>query len=157
MGWGRIEPPGPLDAGVSAGGAPPSASGTVLVALTGCLSLLRPPSGVSQRMFSLLAHSSATAEEAPESPSEGAIPMKRSRIVVVAATGAICALGGAAAGIAESSASSSSSPRARAPFHAGIAKASTMVFGIGPLKDAAGPPVHSESVVPNDKGGFDTI
>ena len=32
-----------------------------------------------------------------------------------------------------------------------------MVFGTGPLKDAAGPPVHSESVVPNDKGGFDTI
>ena len=83
--------------------------------------------------------------------------MKRSRIVVVAATGAICALGGAAAGIAESSASSSGSPRARAPLHAGMAKASTMVFGIGPLKGAAGPPVHSESVVPNDKGGFDTI
>ena len=84
--------------------------------------------------------------------------MKRSRIVVVAATGAICALGGAAAGIAESSASSSSSPRAGVPFHAGMAEARhAMVFGIGPLKDAAGPPVHSESVVPNDKGGFDTI
>ena len=83
--------------------------------------------------------------------------MKRSRIVVVAATGAICALGGAAAGIAESSASSSSTPRAQIPLHAGIAKASAMVFGTGPLKDAAGPPVHSESVVPNDKGGFDTI
>ena len=84
--------------------------------------------------------------------------MKRSRIVVVVATGAICALGGAAAGIAESSASSSSSPRAQLPLHAGIAEARhAMVFGIGPLKDAAGPPVHSEAVVPNDKGGFDTI
>jgi hypothetical protein len=84
--------------------------------------------------------------------------MKRSRIAVVAATGAICALGGAAAGIAESSASSSSTPRAQVPLHAGVAKARhAMVFGIGPLKDAAGPPVHSETVFPNDKGGFDTI
>jgi len=32
-----------------------------------------------------------------------------------------------------------------------------MAFGIGPLNDAAGPPVHSETVLPNDKGGFDTI
>src|SRR5262249_61586357 len=30
-------------------------------------------------------------------------------------------------------------------------------FGLGPLADAAGPPVHSENVVPNKKGGFDTI
>jgi hypothetical protein len=31
------------------------------------------------------------------------------------------------------------------------------VFGIGIPGDAAGPPVHSDSVVPNEKGGFDTV
>jgi hypothetical protein len=30
-------------------------------------------------------------------------------------------------------------------------------FKFGPLADAAGPPVHSDTVVPNDKGGFDTV
>jgi hypothetical protein len=27
----------------------------------------------------------------------------------------------------------------------------------GPVGDAAGPPVHSDAVVPNEKGGFDTV
>jgi hypothetical protein len=30
-------------------------------------------------------------------------------------------------------------------------------FGLAPLADAAGPPVHSENVVPNRNGGFDTV
>src|SRR5262249_7013411 len=96
-GVGEDRPSGPLDAGVSAGRAHPSASRTVRAdASHWVVFVLRPPSGVSQGMFSLLSHSPPTAEEAPESPSEGATPMKRSRIVIVAATGAICALGGAA-------------------------------------------------------------
>jgi hypothetical protein len=31
------------------------------------------------------------------------------------------------------------------------------MLGIGPLLDAAGPPVHADAVVPNEKGGFDTV
>ena len=69
-GVGEDRPPGPLGAGVSAGGARPSASRTVRSeAPTGWSFVLRPPSGVSQRMFSLFAQSSPTAEEAAESPS----------------------------------------------------------------------------------------
>jgi hypothetical protein len=29
--------------------------------------------------------------------------------------------------------------------------------GFGPLLDASGPPVHADAVVPNEKGGFDTV
>ena len=84
--------------------------------------------------------------------------MKRSRILLMSAIGGVCALGGAAAGIAGSSASPSKSPKAAIPLDARMATAhGAMAFGVGPLKDAAGPPVHSEAVVPNDKGGFDTI
>jgi hypothetical protein len=83
--------------------------------------------------------------------------MTRSRILVVSAIGAVCALGGAAAGIAESPASSSGGPTPRTGLDTRVARAhGGLLFG-GPLKDAAGPPVHSEAVVPNDKGGFDTI
>jgi hypothetical protein len=31
------------------------------------------------------------------------------------------------------------------------------MLGFGPLLDAAGPPVHADAVVPNEKGGFDTV
>jgi hypothetical protein len=82
--------------------------------------------------------------------------MQRSTIVRVGAVGAVCALAGGAAGIAGSSASSSHSsqrPDAGAAIDAGPGR----LFRFGLLGDAAGPPVHSESVVPNQKGGFDTI
>jgi hypothetical protein len=84
--------------------------------------------------------------------------MKRSRILLLTAIGAVCALGGAAAGIAETSASSSRGPTVKTRLGAGIARAHRgLLFRMGPLKDAAGPPVHSEAVVPNNKGGFETI
>jgi hypothetical protein len=31
------------------------------------------------------------------------------------------------------------------------------MLGFGPLAGAEGPPVHSDAVVPNEKGGFDTV
>ncbi len=87
--------------------------------------------------------------------------MKRSTVLAMSAVGVVCALGGAAAGIAESSASSTKGPRVRPlaiPFAARIARAhGLMLLGAAPLKIAAGAPVHSESVVPNEKGGFDTV
>jgi hypothetical protein len=84
--------------------------------------------------------------------------MQKSTIVRTGAVGATCALVGGAIGIAGSSASSSGQPsppivRAAGP---GIALAGPML-GFGPLADADGPPVHSDAIVPNDNGGFDTV
>jgi hypothetical protein len=89
--------------------------------------------------------------------------MKRSTIVRTGAVGAVCALAGSAAGIA---ASSASTPH-KTP---GVPLARRLMFKAGPLAGAvpglgfvipgggpAGPAVHSEAVVPNEKGGFDTI
>jgi hypothetical protein len=65
--------------------------------------------------------------------------------------GALCAIAGAAAGIAGSSASSSPAPHARfGPGGLGF-------FGRGPLADASGPPVHVDAVVPKQGGGFETV
>src|SRR5262249_11090910 len=72
------------------------------------------------------------------------------------AVGAVGALGGGGAGIAASSASSPAPTRA-AGAPAAIAHGPGPQFGLGPLADAAGPPVHSENVVPNKTGGFDTV
>ncbi len=89
--------------------------------------------------------------------------MKRPTIMRTAAVGATCALAGAGAGIASSSASTDNSTKGRAAHHAaraGAIKAGMAIgpgFGIRPPGDVAGPPVHSESVVPNEKGGFDTV
>ena len=88
--------------------------------------------------------------------------MKRPTIMRTAAVGATCALLGTAAGIAGSSASTNNANNGRAG-HA--AKTGEVRFGmaigpgfaIGIRGDAAGPPVHSEAVVPNEKGGFDTV
>jgi hypothetical protein len=72
------------------------------------------------------------------------------------AVGAVCALVGAAAGIAGSSASSSK-PTRNAVASAAIAGTPGPLLGLAPLADAVGPPVHSDAVVPNEKGGFDTV
>jgi hypothetical protein len=80
--------------------------------------------------------------------------MQRSTMVRLGAVGVVCAIAGGAAGIAGSSASSPStakSPEAGAV----IGDAPMLHFKLG--LDAAGPPVHSDTVVPNQKGGFDTI
>jgi len=89
--------------------------------------------------------------------------MKRPTIMRTAAVGATCALVGAAAGIAGSSASTNHTTKGRAGHAArtgglrfGMAVGGPG-FAIGIPGDAAGPPVHSESVVPNEKGGFDTV
>jgi hypothetical protein len=74
----------------------------------------------------------------------------------MSAVGAVCALVGATAGIAGSSASSSK-PTKAAVASAAFANGPGVRFGFGPLADAAGPPVHSDTVVPNEKGGFDTV
>jgi len=82
--------------------------------------------------------------------------MRRSTIVRTSAVGAVCALAGGAAGIAASSASSphrSTQPLAGAA----IAADPGPLLGFGPLAHAAGPPVHSDAIVPNDKGGFDSV
>lgn len=91
--------------------------------------------------------------------------MKRPTIMRTAAVGATCALAGAGAGIASSSASTNNDTKGRAAHRAAGAGAGAIKAGmaIGPRfairipGDAAGPPVHSESVVPNEKGGFDTV
>jgi len=89
--------------------------------------------------------------------------MKRPTIMRTAAVGATCALIGAAAGIAESSASTNHTTKRRVAHSAARAEAIKSGMAIGPgfaigiPGDAAGPPVHSESVVPNEKGGFDTV
>jgi hypothetical protein len=79
--------------------------------------------------------------------------MKRSTIVRTSALGAVCALAGGAAGIAGTSASSSSPPKP--PILPG--RPLLGLFRAGRLADAAGPPVHSDTVVPNQSGGFDTL
>jgi hypothetical protein len=81
--------------------------------------------------------------------------MQKSTVVRMGAVGAVCALAGGAAGIAGSSASSSR-PRPGKPPGV-IAEGAVPLLGLGPLADAAGPPVHSDAVVPNEKGGFDTL
>jgi hypothetical protein len=79
--------------------------------------------------------------------------MKRSTVLRTSAVGALCAVAGGAAGIAGTSASSSRTPGAANFGH----RHGFLGFGAGPLADAAGPPVHSDAVVPNKSGGFDTI
>jgi hypothetical protein len=77
--------------------------------------------------------------------------MTRSRLTQGAAVVTVCAALGAAAGIAGSAAAPTKhSKAAGSGTYPGSAK--------GPGRPRfAGPPVHSESVVPNQNGGFDTI
>jgi hypothetical protein len=88
--------------------------------------------------------------------------MKKPTIMRTAAVGATCALLGTAAGIASSSASTNNTTKGRAGHAAntGAVRFGMAIgrgFAIGIPGDAAGPPVHSEAVVPNEKGGFDTV
>ena len=87
--------------------------------------------------------------------------MQRSTMMRTGAVGAICALAGATAGIAGSSASSSKPTKAAVAAAAIPGGPGVLLrfgpLGLGPLGDAAGPPVHSDTVVPNEKGGFDTV
>jgi hypothetical protein len=89
--------------------------------------------------------------------------MKRPTIMRSAVVGATCALIGGAAGIAGSQASTNHTTKRHVAHSAARAEAikSGMAigpgFGIGIPGDVAGPPVHSESVVPNEKGGFETV
>jgi hypothetical protein len=78
--------------------------------------------------------------------------MKRSTILRMSIVGALCAIAGAAAGIAGSSASSSPSPRPRIGLGG-----HGFFFKHGPLADASGPPVHVDAVVPKQGGGFETV
>jgi hypothetical protein len=82
--------------------------------------------------------------------------MQRSTMIRMGAVGAVCALVGGAAGIAASSASSPT-PTKAAGAPAVTVQGPGPQFGLGPLADAAGPPVHSENVLPNKKGAFDTL
>jgi hypothetical protein len=77
--------------------------------------------------------------------------MTRSTILRTSTLGALCVLAGGAAGIAGTSASSPSNLRLS------VARGERGFFKTGPLSSAAGPPVHSDAVVPNKSGGFDTI
>jgi hypothetical protein len=72
------------------------------------------------------------------------------------AVGAVCALAGAAAGIAGSSASSSKPTKTPLAWAATSERPGPLMW-VGALAGAAGPPVHSDAVVPNEKGGFDTV
>ncbi|HTZ85981.1 MAG TPA: hypothetical protein VMB05_04870 [Solirubrobacteraceae bacterium] len=90
--------------------------------------------------------------------------MKGSTVMRTAAVGATCALIGAAAGIAGSSASTPQKAKGPAGFASGKFKHGIVGPMIGPRgpafampAGAAGPPVHSESVLPNEKGGFETV
>ncbi len=89
--------------------------------------------------------------------------MKRPTIMRTAAVGATCALVGGAAGIAGSQASTNHTTKRRVAHSAARAEAIRSGMAIGPgfaigiPGDGAGPPVQSESVVPNEKGGFDTV
>jgi hypothetical protein len=87
--------------------------------------------------------------------------MQRSTMMRMSAVGAVCALAGATAGIAGSSASSSKPTKAAVAAAAIPGGPGVLLrfgpLGLGPLGDAAGPPVHSDTVVPNEKGGFDTV
>jgi hypothetical protein len=84
--------------------------------------------------------------------------MKRSTIVRTSAIGATCALAGAAAGIAGTSAATPS-PGEHPGLHRWLRLAPLGGPGIEMAVpgDAAGLPVHSDTVIPNEKGGFDTI
>jgi len=82
--------------------------------------------------------------------------MQRSATIGTVAIGGTCALLGAAAGIAGSSASSTPTPPPGIVHRALFADPALMLKS-GPLGDAAGPPVHSDAVVPNEKGGFDAV
>jgi hypothetical protein len=79
--------------------------------------------------------------------------MNRSTILRTGAVGVTCALAGAAAGVAGGSASTSK-PLARPARHAWLKLAPDLPL---PLPGIAGPPIHSETVVPNEHGGFDTL
>ena len=79
-------------------------------------------------------------------------PMKRSTILRMSIVGALCAIAGAAAGIAGSSASSSPAPHLRIGLGG-----QGFFFRHGPLADASGPPVHVDAVVPKQGGGFETL
>lgn len=79
--------------------------------------------------------------------------MNRSTILRTGAVGVTCALGGAAAGVAGGSASTSK-PLERPARHAWLKFAPDLPL---PLPGIAGPPIHSEAVVPNEHGGFDTL
>jgi hypothetical protein len=81
--------------------------------------------------------------------------MQKSTMVRIGVVGAVCAVAGGAAGIAGSSASSSHAAKS-AESGAAIAEGPGPLLRLG-IGDAAGPPVHSDMVVPNQKGGFDTI
>jgi len=81
--------------------------------------------------------------------------MQKLTVVRMGAVGVVCALAGGAAGIAASSASSSRPTPVKPPGV--VAEGIGPLLGLGPLAEAAGPPVHSDAVVPNEKGGFDTI
>ena len=110
--------------------------------------------------------------------------MSTSTLTRTLAVGAACALAGAAAGIAESSASSASHQPKQNARHGGETFAGprlpglrlagpgrpghlTRAFAVPLAKGAAaplllaggfpGPAVHSEAVVPNEKGGFETV
>jgi hypothetical protein len=83
--------------------------------------------------------------------------MKKSTIVRTGAVGAVCALGGGAIGIAGSSASSSGQPSPLKVVAGPRVASAGPMLEFGPLLDRAGPPVHSDTVVPNDKGGFYTV
>jgi hypothetical protein len=83
--------------------------------------------------------------------------MKKSTIVRTGAVGAVCALAGGAIGIAGSSASSSGHPSPLEVVAGPRVAFAGPMLGFGPLLDSAGPPVHADAVVPNEKGGFDTV
>jgi hypothetical protein len=89
--------------------------------------------------------------------------MKRSTLLRTTAACATCAIAGAAAGIAGSSASTpavTKGPLRGAWLKLGPDAPPLPLDGAGPplpFDGAAGPAVHSEAVVPNDKGGFDTV
>jgi hypothetical protein len=82
--------------------------------------------------------------------------MQRSTMLRTGSVGAVCALIGATAGIAGSSASSTPKPKPRVLMRAFGAGAGFLLKG-GLVGETAGPPVHSDAVVPNGKGGFDTV
>ena len=85
--------------------------------------------------------------------------MKRSTILRVSIVGALCAIVGAAAGIAGSSASSSPAPHPRLGLGGPgfFFKHGPLAGAIGPLAGVFGPPVHVEAVVPKQGGGFETL
>jgi hypothetical protein len=85
--------------------------------------------------------------------------MKRSTILRLSIVGALCAIVGAAAGIAGSSASSSPAPHPRLGLGGPgfFFKHGPLAGLFGPLAGVSGPPVHVEAVVPKQGGGFETV